>query len=466
MIAPRCKMVLKQRRKPEVIMGTQSDTLYQALKSRIDARTATVGIIGLGYVGLPLAMAVCAGGFAVVGFDVDVAKPEALNKGQSYIPAVPSPALARHVEAGRFVATTEMDRMAECHVIIICVPTPLTKQREPDLRYISQTAASIAKHMQAGTLVVLESTTYPGTTTEVMKPILASGALSGEQFFVGFSPEREDPGNTDFSTRSIPKVVAGDGPLASDLVRSFYASVVEQVVVVSDPATAEAVKITENVFRAVNIALVNELKVIFDAMGIDVWEVIDAAKTKPFGFQAFYPGPGLGGHCIPIDPFYLTWKAREFDIHTRFIELAGEINTAMPRYVVSKLEAALGTHCGKPMAGAKILILGLAYKKNVSDMRESPTFKLMELLEKRGAVTAYHDPLIGEIAPTREHAEFTGRKSVALDAATLSGFDAVLLSTDHDGVDYALVASSAALIVDTRNRFSAFAGTKAIIVKA
>ncbi len=447
-------------------MSTETKTLYQNLKSSIESRTATVGVIGLGYVGLPLSMAVCGGGHAVIGFDVDVAKSEALNKGQSYIAGVASATLLNHVETGRFVATTDMSRISECQIIIICVPTPLTKQREPDLKYIRQTAAVIASHMQAGTLVVLESTTYPGTTTEVMKPILASGGLSEDQFFVGFSPEREDPGNKDFNTRSIPKVVAGDGPLASDLVKSFYASVVEHVVVVSDPATAEAVKITENVFRAVNIALVNELKVIFDAMGIDVWEVIDAAKTKPFGFQAFYPGPGLGGHCIPIDPFYLTWKAREYDIHTRFIELAGEINTAMPRYVVSKLEAALGAQLGKPLAGAKILILGLAYKKNVMDMRESPTFKLMELLEKRGAVTAYHDPLIGEIAPTREHAEFTGRKSVALEADMIAAFDAVLLSTDHDGVDYALVASSAQLIVDTRNRFSGLEGSKAIIIKA
>jgi UDP-N-acetyl-D-glucosamine dehydrogenase len=358
-------------------------------------------------------------------------------------------------------------KLASCRVIIICVPTPLTKHREPDLSYIRVTSEDIAKHLVAGTLVVLESTTYPGTTTEVMLPLLKrSGLTPGEDFFVGFSPEREDPGNLEFHTATIPKVVAGDGAMAGTLVTAFYAAVVKQVVPVSSPATAEAVKITENVFRAVNIALVNELKVIYDAMGIDVWEVIDAAKTKPFGYQAFYPGPGLGGHCIPIDPFYLTWKAREYDIHTRFIELAGQINTAMPRHVIGKLEEALSTHAGKALTGAKVLILGLAYKKNVPDMRESPTFKLMELLEKRGATTHYHDPHVPVILPTREHGEFAGRTSVELSKEIISSHDVVLLSTDHDAVDYDLVARHADLVIDTRNRFARIADANAKIVKA
>jgi UDP-N-acetyl-D-glucosamine dehydrogenase len=437
------------------------------LKQLIDARTAQVGVIGLGYVGLPLAMAIAKAGFPVTGFDIDATKTDALNRGVSYIDAVKSEPLKAHVASKKFNATTDQSVLSNCRVIIICVPTPLTKHREPDLSYIRITAENIAKHLKPGTLVVLESTTYPGTTTEVMKPILEkSGLKAGEDFFVGFSPEREDPGNQNFNTETIPKVVSGDGPIAGALATAFYSAVVKQVVPVSSPATAEAVKITENVFRAVNIALVNELKIIYDAMGIDVWEVIDAAKTKPFGFQAFYPGPGLGGHCIPIDPFYLTWKAREFDIHTRFIELAGQINTAMPRHVIGKLEEALSNHTGKALSGAKVLILGLAYKKNVPDMRESPTFKLMELLEKRGAVVCYHDPFIPVIPPTREHAEYTGRTSVELSTLVLSVQDVILVSTDHDGVDYDLVAREAQLVVDTRNRFAQLANGKAKVVKA
>jgi UDP-N-acetyl-D-glucosamine dehydrogenase len=446
---------------------TESTSIGRRLETQIADRSANVGIIGMGYVGLPLAMAVAKGGFNVIGFDIDEAKTKALNECKSYIDAVKSEVLAGHVSARRFMATTDQKRFGDCQVIIICVPTPLTKHREPDLSYIRITSEDIAKHLKPGTVVVLESTTYPGTTTEVMKPLLEkSGLKAGTDFFVGFSPEREDPGNRDFHTTSIPKVVSGDGPVAGKLVADFYQAVVERVVPVSTPATAEAVKITENVFRAVNIALVNELKLIYDAMGVDVWEVIDAAKTKPFGYQAFYPGPGLGGHCIPIDPFYLTWKAREFDIQTRFIELAGEINTAMPRHVVSKVEAALSTYSSKALQGANILILGLAYKKNVQDMRESPTFKLMELLEKRGAVLAYHDPHLPEIPPSREHAEYTGRTSTALTAANIRSFDAVLLSTDHDAVDYKLLAREAKLIIDTRNRFAGLEGVGAKIIKA
>jgi UDP-N-acetyl-D-glucosamine dehydrogenase len=438
-----------------------------SLLDAIQAKTAHVAVIGLGYVGLPLTMAVARGGYPTTGYDIDPSKIAALSAGRSYIDAVPSEDLQSHLKNGRVAFSSEEAVLSSCDVIIICVPTPLTRYREPDLSYIRKTAEVIAAQMKPGTLVVLESTTYPGTTEEVLKPMLEkSGLACGVDFFVGFSPEREDPGNRHFNTVSIPKVVAGDGALARDMVVSFYGNVVEKVVPVSTPATAEAVKITENVFRAVNIALVNELKVIYDAMGIDVWEVIDAAKTKPFGYQAFYPGPGLGGHCIPIDPFYLTWKAREFEIDTQFIELAGQINTAMPRYVISKLEEALGSHLGKALAGSKILILGLAYKKNVADMRESPTFKLMELLEKRGAHVAFHDPHIPDITPTREHQEYTGRKSLPLNEANLRGVDAVILSTDHDDVDYELVARTAKLVVDTRNRFSGLGGLGARIVKA
>jgi UDP-N-acetyl-D-glucosamine dehydrogenase len=437
------------------------------LQKHIADRTAPVGVIGLGYVGLPLAMAIAKAGFPVNGFDIDSTKTDSLNGGLSYIDSVKGETLKAHIANKKFSATTDQTLLSECRVIIICVPTPLTKHREPDLSYIRITSEGIAQYLKPGTLVILESTTYPGTTTEVMKPILEkSGLIAGQDFFVGFSPEREDPGNLNFRTENIPKVVSGDGPIAGALAATFYGAVVKQVVPVSSPATAEAVKITENVFRAVNIALVNELKVIYDAMGIDIWEVVDAAKTKPFGFQAFYPGPGLGGHCIPIDPFYLTWKAREFDIHTRFIELAGQINTAMPRHVVGKLEEALSHHSGKALSGSKILILGLAYKKNVPDMRESPTFKLMELLEKRGARVSYHDPYIHTIPPTREHIKYAGRKSIELTNVELNGFDVVLVSTDHDSVDYELVARESELIVDTRNRFAQIMNSHAVVVKA
>jgi len=426
--------------------------IADALAARLQARSATVGIIGLGYVGLPLAAAAARAGFATLGFDIDPRKPEQLNRGASYIDAVPSAELARLVAERRFHATDDFARLAECDVVAICVPTPLTRQREPDLSYVEATVRTVALTLRPGQLVVLESTTYPGTTREVVKPLLEAGGLrSGRDFFLGFSPEREDPGNADFATRQIPKVVAGEGPEAARAVEAFYGAVVDRVVPVSTLDTAEAVKITENVFRAVNIALVNELKMVFDQMGIDVWEVIDAAKTKPFGYMPFYPGPGLGGHCIPIDPFYLTWKSREFDMPTRFIELAGEINLAMPRYVIGRLEQALDAHAGKALGQARVLVVGLAYKKNVADVRESPTFKLMELLEKRGAAVSFHDPHVQEIPPTREHARFAGRRSTPLAGESLAGFDAVLISTDHDAVDYALIAAAGPVVVDTRN---------------
>jgi len=428
------------------------DTHFQHLLRRINERTAHAAIIGLGYVGLPLAMAVARSGIRVTGFDVDASKLPLLNSGKSYIGAVPDAELSRHAGAGMFDATDDFKRLGECDVIVICVPTPLNRHREPDLSFIEDSGEKIAQTLRPGQLVVLESTTYPGTTREILKPILEkSGLACGRDFFLGFSPEREDPGNASFETVTIPKVVAGLGPEAGKLVETFYAAVVKQVVPVSTPDVAEAVKITENVFRAVNIALANELKVIFSAMNIDVWEVIDAAKTKPFGFMPFYPGPGLGGHCIPIDPFYLTWKSREYDLPTRFIELAGEINIAMPGYVVEKLALALDCRHQKALTGSRILVLGLAYKKNIPDIRESPTFKLMELLEQRGAKTDYHDPHVIEIPPTREHANYTARKSVELDASRIGTYDAILISTDHDTVDYAMISRHAKLIVDTRN---------------
>jgi len=429
-----------------------SDSPAAKLQNLLNERTAHAAIIGLGYVGLPLAMAVARGGLRVTGFDVDVTKPPVLNAGKSYIGAVPDSELARHVASQKFEATNDFSLMKNCDVIVICVPTPLDRHREPDLSYIEASGRQIAATLRPGQLVVLESTTYPGTTREILKPILEeTGLVCGKDFFLGFSPEREDPGNASFETTTIPKVVAGLGAEASKMVETFYAAAVKQVVPVSSPDVAEAVKITENVFRAVNIALVNELKVIFDAMGIDVWEVIDAAKTKPFGFMPFYPGPGLGGHCIPIDPFYLTWKSREFDLPTRFIELAGEINVAMPRYVVERLALALDSRHQKALTGSRILVLGLSYKKNIPDIRESPTFKLFELLEQRGAVVDYHDPIVSEIPETREHAHYTGRKSANIDAKSLAGYDAVLISTDHDAVDYEAVAKHARLVVDTRN---------------
>ncbi|PZU21002.1 MAG: nucleotide sugar dehydrogenase [Shinella sp.] len=425
------------------------------LLTAIRSKTAKAGVIGLGYVGLPLAMSMARGGFTVTGFDIDPAKIEAIEARESYIEAVPSAILKGEVEAGRFAATCDFAGLAVCDVIAICVPTPLTRHRDPDLSYVEKTCRQIAATLRPGQLIVLESTTWPGTTEEVMKPILEeTGLVAGTDFFLGFSPEREDPGNRDFETSTIPKVVAGDGADAQELMVAFYGAVVKTVVPVSTTATAEAVKLTENIFRAVNIALVNELKLVYEAMGIDVWEVIEAAKTKPFGYMPFYPGPGLGGHCIPIDPFYLTWKSREFDRPTRFIELAGEVNTAMPHYVVDRVAEALDRRAGKALSRSRVLVMGLAYKKNVPDIRESPSLRLLELLNERGADVAYHDPFIAEVPKTREYADLMGMKSVAFDEETVRGFDLALVSTDHDDVDYAALAAWVPLVVDTRNVFA------------
>ena len=415
--------------------------------------------------GLPLAIAIARKGFTVTGFDIDPGKIVAIEAGKSYIEAVGDEVLAAERDAGRFSATVDFTHLAACDVIVICVPTPLTRHRDPDLTYIMKTCQEIALRLRPGQLVVLESTTYPGTTTDVVRPILAGTGLNiGAEVFLGFSPEREDPGNRDFSTTSIPKIVAGDGAAAAEAMEAFYSAVVERVVPVSTTATAEAVKLTENIFRAVNIALVNELKTVFEAMGIDIWEVIDAAKTKPFGYMPFYPGPGLGGHCIPIDPFYLTWKSREYEMPTRFIELAGEINSAMPKHIVGRLAEALDIHLGKALSRSRVLIIGLAYKKNVPDIRESPSLKLIELIEERGGSASFHDPHVDEIPRTREYLSLKGRRSVPL--SELAGFDAVLVATDHDDVDYALIAQQAPLVIDTRNVFARRGIQGGLIVKA
>lgn len=426
--------------------------LYNDTLQKIERANASVGVIGLGYVGLPLAAAAARGGMNVLGFDVDPKKIDSLTKGHSYIDAVDDAELRGHVDAERFEATDDFHRLAECDVVVICVPTPLTKSRDPDLSYVENTATSIAKTLRHGQIIVLESTTYPGTTEEILKPILeSSGLIAGVDFWIGFSPEREDPGNKGFNTASIPKVVAGDGKQASNLLEAFYSRVVKKVVPVSSPSVAEAVKITENVFRSVNIALVNELKVIYDKMGIDVWEVIDAAATKPFGYMPFYPGPGLGGHCIPIDPFYLSWKAREYGQTAHFIELAGEINVSMPNYVIANLRRHLDLTQGMALSRAKVLVLGLAYKKNVADVRESPSLMLLQELERIGCCADFHDQHVVEIPGTREFADLAGKKSVLLSAEAISKYHAVLIATDHDNVDYELLHAHAKLIVDTRN---------------
>jgi UDP-N-acetyl-D-glucosamine dehydrogenase len=423
-----------------------------ALLENIVAKRFTIGIVGLGYVGLPLALVAAKAGFPVLGFDINASRVARINRGEAVIAYMATDVLNEALREQRFAATTDFDRLAEADAVLIAVPTPLTRHREPDLSYVEDTGKAIAKRLRKGQLIVLESTTWPGTTTQVLKPILeATGLICGTDFFLAYSPEREDPGNLHFGTATIPKVVGGEDAAAGQLANALYGALVVTTVPVSSTATAEAVKLTENIFRSVNIALVNELKVIYAKMGIDVWEVIDAAKTKPFGFMPFYPGPGLGGHCIPIDPFYLTWKAREYDVTTRFIELAGQINTDMPYYVVDRLREALDKSAGRGLVGAKILIIGIAYKKNIDDMRESPSLRLIELIEAAGAKVAYYDPFIPVITPTREHAALTGRQSVGISAAEVKGYDAVLIATDHDAVDYKQLVAAAKVVLDTRN---------------
>jgi len=422
------------------------------LADRIRDRTATIGVMGLGYVGLPLVNVIADAGFRVIGFDIDTEKVEKLKRGDSYISQFPGERFRALFESELFLPTSDLTRASEADAILVCVPTPLTRHREPDLTFVISTAEAIAEHLRPDQLIILESTSYPGTTCEVVRPILeATGLKSGRDFYLAFSPEREDPGNTKYGTKSIPKVIGGDGPEALMLAQALYDQFVDRTIPVSNPDTAEAVKITENVFRAVNVALANELKTIYAAMGIDIWEVIEAAKTKPFGFMAFYPGPGLGGHCIPIDPFYLTWRAREFGLTTRFVELAGEINSAMPEAVVNRLAYELDHQFAKGLKGSRILLVGLAYKKNVGDTRGSPGFRLIEVMEARGAMVDYFDPFVPTIGVTHEHADLAGRQSIVFTRKAITDYDAVLIATDHDGVDYRTLAENAKLIVDTRN---------------
>ena len=411
-----------------------------------------IAIVGLGYVGLPLSLQFARSGVAVLGLDIDAAKVAALNAAQSYIHHIPSADVADQVSSGRFNAATDFRRVREVQAIIICVPTPLNKNREPDISYILQTGVAIAPHLQRGQLVVLESTTYPGTTEEDLRAVLESGSglTAGQDFHLAFSPEREDPGNPDSVVARIPKVVGGLTPACLEKAAALYGLAIQQIVRVSSCRAAEATKLLENIFRSVNIALVNELKVVYAAMGIDVWEVINAAKSKPFGYMPFYPGPGLGGHCIPIDPFYLTWKAREYGQNTRFIELAGEVNTAMPEWVVNRVAEALNSK-KKSVNGSRVLVLGLAYKANVDDDRESPSYHLLELLQQRGAEVAYHDPYVPVIRPSREHVHWAGTKSVEWSERGIKSYDAVLISTAHANVNYRELVAWSKLIVDTRN---------------
>ncbi len=419
------------------------------LMNKIENRTAVVGVIGLGYVGLPLVLAFEKAGFSVIGFDLDGEKIRLLHEGKSYIKHIPSERTLALKEHGRFRATTDFSLLGEPDCIVICVPTPLNKQREPDLSYVFNTSRAIAQSLRRGQLISLESTTYPGTTDEDVRAILeTTGLHAGQDFYLAFSPEREDPNNKDFSTSTIPKVVGGYTDACLARANALYSAIVERTVPVSSTKAAEATKLLENIYRAVNIALVNELKILFDRMGIDICEVIDAAKTKPFGFQAFYPGPGLGGHCIPIDPFYLTWKAREYDFQTKFIELAGEINTAMPYYVIEKVIHALNQR-GMSIKSAKILILGLAYKKDIDDTRESPSLKLMELLIQSGADVDYNDPFVPQMKKMRKY-DFK-KNSIPLTKETLKQYDCVVIATDHSSYDYEFIVKNAVVVVDTRN---------------
>lgn len=437
---------------------------YQALLDRIQQRNAHVGVIGLGYVGLPLVREFSRGGFKITGFDVDQAKVDALLAGRSYIKHIPASVVREMLATGRFNATADMSKLCEPDAIIICVPTPLTRTKDPDLKYVAGTARAIARTLRPGQLVSLESTTYPGTTREVVKPILEETGLKAEKdFWLAFSPEREDPGRKDHSTRTIPKLVGGVGPQSLAVAHALYGAVVEKCVAVDSCEIAEAAKVVENVYRCVNIALVNELKVIFDAMGIDVWKVIAAASTKPFGFQPFYPGPGLGGHCIPIDPFYLSWKAKEYERSAKFIELAGQINTSMPEYVIEKTVRAVND-AGKSIKGAKILVLGLAYKKDVDDLRESPSVVLIEMLKNRGAKVDYNDPFIPKTHRQREHDLRMASKKI--DEKSLASYDCVLIATDHSCYDYDFIVRHANLVVDTRNATANVKAGRDKIVKA
>ncbi|MDB4387477.1 nucleotide sugar dehydrogenase [Akkermansiaceae bacterium] len=428
-------------------------------------RSAVIGVVGLGYVGLPLILAYIRAGFRVVGFDIDASKITALGEGRSYIKHIPTEQVAAAQASGRLSATDVFSRVAEVDAIILCVPTPLDQHFEPDLSYVRDTLDEVCPHLKPGTILSLESTTYPGTTVEEIIPrVEARDFVPGESVFVVYSPEREDPGNPQFTATNIPKVVGGHTPACMAAGDALYAAAFDQVVPVSSTQVAELTKLLENIYRSVNIGLVNELKTVADAMGIDIWEVIRAAATKPFGFTPFYPGPGLGGHCIPIDPFYLTWKAREFGVHTRFIELAGQINRSMPEYVVQRTMLALNEQ-GKAVKGSRILLLGLAYKSDVDDMRESPTFELLDRFSELGAEVSYHDPHVLEIGPTREHAKWQGVKSQQWAEEIVSSQDAVVIATNHKAVSLSELSAWASLIIDTRNAMGDVEGS-ATVVKA
>ena len=433
------------------------------LVTKIKERKARIGVIGLGYVGLPLLIEFGKSRFPVTGLDIDKNKINHLLQGKSYIRHITGESILALNSEKTFLASTDFSLVSGLDCILICVPTPLTKKKEPDMSYITSTAREIAPHIKKGQLIVLESTTYPGTTSEILAAELESGCnlTADKDFFLAYSPEREDPNNKDYSTATIPKVIGADHPQSLELANTLYSSVIQKIVPVSSTRVAEATKLMENIFRSVNIALVNELKIVFEKMGIDIWEVIEASSTKPFGFMPFYPGPGLGGHCIPIDPFYLTWKARQYGVDSRFIELAGEVNLSMPEYVVQKIEFGLDKE-GKEISTSRILLLGLAYKKNVDDDRESVTFKVMELLTKQGAQVDYNDPYISFIKPRREYKQFIGEKSVALE--NIDQYDIAVILTDHSTYDFEKIVEQSKVVVDTRNACGAIKSNK--IIKA
>ncbi|OGQ77438.1 MAG: UDP-N-acetyl-D-glucosamine dehydrogenase [Deltaproteobacteria bacterium RIFOXYA12_FULL_58_15] len=435
------------------------------LIDRFEKGEAVIGIVGLGYVGLPLILTYGKKKFKTLGFDIDPKKVEALKAGRSYIKHIPTARIKELVDSGSFDATTDFNRVPEADALLLCVPTPLNKNREPDMRFIVSTAEGIGPHLRKGQIVVLESTTYPGTTDELLKDILerTSGLKAGEDFVLAYSPEREDPGNPNFDTQRIPKVVGAMSAEGLEAAVALYRAALDKVIPVSSTRVAEMTKLLENIFRSVNIALVNEMKVVCERMGVDVWEVIDAAASKPFGFMPFYPGPGLGGHCIPIDPFYLTWKAREYELNTRFIELAGEVNTNMPHYVIERTASALNAH-KKPLNGSRILVLGAAYKRDIDDMRESPSLRVIELLQETGAEVSYHDPYVPRLPKMRRYN--LDMESVALNAKSLHSYDAVIIVTDHTNVDYEMVVANAPLIIDTRNATRNITTGRDKIVKA
>lgn len=436
----------------------------EALAQAIDDRTAIIGIVGLGYVGLPLAVAAARRGFRTLGFEIDEVKVRSLRRGKSHVESLDS-SLLELTRGGRFTASSKFNDLSKCDIIIICVPTPLSDGANPDLSHVLSALRVIEDNLRSGQLVVLESTTWPGTTREVVVPTLERGGLrSGKDFFVGYSPEREDPSNPDYDTENIPKIISGEDTEALQLIRAFYDNIVIRTVTVSSTATAEAVKLTENIFRAVNIALANELKTIYEPMGIDIWEVIDAAATKPFGFMPFYPGPGVGGHCIPIDPLYLSWKALQFGVSSRFIELAVQINRSMPSRVISKLAEAISRHRHKSLDRSQVLIVGISYKKNVSDIRESPSLEIFDTLAKIGCNVAFHDPLVASIGRTSNFQGLVGISSVGLELAPT--FDAIVIATDHDDIDYKKIALSGCLVVDTRNALSHRSLIPTVLVKA